>query len=265
MPRLAANLTLLFNEVAFPDRFQAAADAGFKAVEFLFPYEWPAGDIKACLDEAGLELVLFNSPPGDWEAGDRGSACDPRRMAEFRKSILLALDYAKILQPRCLHIMTGLTPVDVSKEQARECLLTNLAWATDLCSKEGVRALIEPLNLQDNPGYFLSDFGDAMALIEETKARGAIAPMLQFDIYHCAKIHGDVLDWLKRTAGEIGHFQIADPFKRQEPNPENLPLGQIFQTIDQLAEGTFLGCEYFPKESTQAGLVWTKSQPLISF
>jgi hydroxypyruvate isomerase len=265
MPRLNANLTLLFNEVAFPERFKAAADAGFKAVEFLFPYAWPALDIKEWLDEANLELVLFNAPPGDWNAGERGLACHPDHVDEFKENVELALDYAKALKPRCLHIMAGLSPKNFTAEEARQTLLCNLDWATHRCDEAGIQALIEPLNLGDNPGYFLHDFDDAIRLISDLRLMGKTAPKLQFDIYHCAKIYGDVLPWIKKTAGEIEHFQIADPLHRHEPNPVNLPLSEIFHLIDSEVPGVFVGCEYFPSKDTFRGLGWVEAYESTSF
>ncbi len=265
MPRLNANLTLLFNEVAFPERFRAAADAGFKAVEFLFPYAWPAEEIKQWLDEAELELVLFNAPPGDWEAGERGLGCHPDQVDKFKESIGLALEYAQVLKPRCLHIMAGLSPKYFAAEEARQTLLSNLDWAAQCCDEFGVQALIEPLNLLDNPGYFLHDFDDAIRLISDLRLMGKAAPKLQFDIYHCAKIYGEVLPWIKKTAREIKHFQIADPSQRDEPNPLNLPLSEIFQLIDSDVPGAFVGCEYFPSKGTLEGLKWTVLYESTSF
>ena len=265
MPRLAANLTLLFNELPFPERFDAAAAVGFKAVEFLFPYEHSAREVKEWLEAAGLEMVLFNAPPGDWEAGERGLACHPERRSEFEDSIELALEYATVLQPKNIHIMAGLTPASKSQVDASDTLLNNMTWATKRLHEAEVQALIEPLNLDDNPGYFLSDFNQAFGVIRQIKDAGFLAPKLQFDIYHCAKTHGEVLPFLETARSEIDHFQIADPLARNEPDPTNLPLDRIFEFLDLHVAEAFVGCEYFPQKSTKAGLKWIKSCKSASF
>ena len=265
MPRLAANLTLLFNELPFPERFKAAADAGFRAVEFLFPYEWPAEDVKRWLEEAKLELALFNAPPGNWAAGDRGLGCDPSKISEFQALIDQSLDYASVLEPKSLHVMAGLQPGSISRDEAVACFKENMAWTAKRMESLKVQPLIEPLNLDDNPGYLLSDFDEALTMIQSVEDLAGKGFRFQFDIYHCAKTHGDVMQCLNKVGDKIGHLQIANPNGRNEPDTQSLPLNEIFTAIERLDTELFVGCEYFPKTDTLSGLSWVNQAKYARF
>ncbi len=258
MPRFAANLSMMFTEYEFLDRFQAAANAGFEAVEFLFPYDWPKEELARRLEENNLQQVLFNLPPGDWEAGERGMACLPGREQEFRQSIDMALTYAHALNCPRLHCMAGLKPENTDYDQASECYKDNVTYAAGRCAKDGIELLIEPINPFDMPGFFLNDFAVAEQLIRDILATGQPAPGLQFDIYHCARIHGDVPAWLKQTCDLIAHFQIAGTPERHEPDRGNLDLEAILAEISNLSLDFWIGCEYRPAGRTEDGLGWIK-------
>ncbi len=256
MLRFAANLTTLFNEYPFPERFAAARAAGFDEVEFLFPYEWPADDIAHWLADADLRQVLFNQSPGDWEAGERGVACHPGRKAEFRGTFETALSYAATLKTPRIHAMTGLRLNGVSEADQRAALVANLIWGTARAADAGIDLLIEPLNPHNAPGYFLGDFGLALEMIEEVATVGDQAPKLQFDIYHCARIHGDIPAWIERCAPHIAHYQIAGIPDRHEPDIGELPLAEILAAAEAYTPGLSVGCEYIPVGRTEDGLGW---------
>lgn len=247
--RLSANISFLFAEWSFLDRFAAAADAGFTAVEFLFPYDHPADVLARRIQENGLEMALFNCPPGDWPGGERGIAALPGREAEFRRSIETALAYAEVLGVHRLHVMAGIAePAD---PLAAATYQRNLALAAELAGPRGARILIEPINGYDMPGYFLRDFETAANLVGDG---AAIA--LQFDIYHCHRIHGDVLERLQTLLPVTGHIQIAGVLHRQEPAEPALPLRAIFSCLDRAGYEGRVGCEYHPAKGTLAGLGW---------
>jgi hydroxypyruvate isomerase len=206
MPRFAANLTMMYNEHAFLDRFAAAAKDGFKAVEFLFPYDFRAGEIKARLEAHGLTQALFNAPPGDWAAGERGIASLPGREDEFRRSIETALDYTRVLGNRKLHVMAGLIGADQPRAKHREVYLKNLAYAAKAALEEGITVVIEPINTRDMPGFFLNRQDDAQAICAEV---GTPNLKVQFDCYHCQIVEGDLAVKLKRDMAGIGHIQVA--------------------------------------------------------
>lgn len=256
MPRFAANLSWLFNEHAFLDRFGAAAGAGFEAVEFLFPYEWPMDELADRLLGVGLKQVLFNLPAGDVDKDELGIACLPGRENEFRDSVEVALDYADVLGCPRLHCMSGVAPAGADHDQLRECYVENVAYAASLCADQGIELLIEPINNYDIPGYFLNDFDMALQVIEDIVARRMPAPRLQFDIYHCRRIHGDVVAWLQRSKAYIAHFQIAGTPGRNEPDVGDLPLAEILSTIDDYGFDCWVGCEYTPAGQTEDGLAW---------
>jgi len=251
MPRLAANLSMMFTEVPFAQRFQAAADAGFEAVEFLFPYDWPAEDIARWREDAGVEIVLFNLPPGAWEAGDRGLAALPDRRAEFRQSVTAAIGYAKILGTPRLHAMAGIASAEDPSQ--RSVYLDNLRFASELAERNGITLLIEPLNPRDMPGYFLSGFDLAAELLDEL---GCGNVRLQFDIYHRQILCGDMLKGLAGLLPRIGHIQIAAVPSRAEPGSGELDDFRILDALDEMGYGGFVGCEYRPAGSTMDGLGW---------
>ncbi|MBC7282305.1 2-oxo-tetronate isomerase [Hoeflea sp.] len=251
MPRFAANLSMMFTEHAFPDRFEAAAAAGFEAVEFLFPYEYPARDIAARRVGAGLEQALFNLPPGDWARGERGLAALPERKAEFRQSVRTALDYAAVIGAPRLHMMAGLA--DPGRSPHRAAYRDSLAFAADAAAERGVEVLIEPINGRDMPGYFLHDFDYAADLIADL---GRENIKLQFDIYHRQILCGDVIRGLEDLLPIIGHVQIASVPHRNEPGLGELDDFRVLRALDDLGYQGFVGCEYRPSGATLDGLGW---------
>ena len=256
MPRFAANLTMMYNEHGFLDRFAAAAQDGFKAVEYLFPFDFPATEIKARLDDLGLTQALFNAPPGDWAAGERGMASSPGREGEFRRTIDTALEYTRVLGNSKLHVMAGLVGADPSRERHRECYLQNLAYAAQTAQAEGVLIVIEPINTRDMPGYFLNRQDDAQAICAEV---GAPNLKVQFDCYHCQITEGDLAMKLKRDMAGIGHIQVAGVPERHEPDLGELNYPYLFKLIDTLGYDGWIGCEYRPRGGTSEGLGWLRS------
>lgn len=254
MPRFAANLTMMFTEHAFLDRFAAAADAGFEAVEYLFPYAFPAETIAARLSQAGLRQALFNMPPGDWDAGDRGLAALPARADEFRAALDKAIDYAGIIGTPLVHMMAGLA--DSRDEEARAAYASNLARAAEATAKAGLGLVIEPINGRDMPGYFLNNFDQALGFLSEI---GQPHVKLQFDIYHRQILHGDVTMALRAMMPVIGHIQIASVPERHEPMSGELNDRLIFAEIDRLGYQGYVGCEYRPAGRTEDGLGWLKA------
>ena len=253
MPRFCANLTMMFNEHAFLDRFAAAAKAGFKAVEFLFPYEFKATEIRARLDDNGLQQILFNMPPGDWPMGERGTACLPGRQAEFRDGVSRALDYATALGTKRLHCMAGLTPAGAAAGTAAALYANNLAWACEQAESAGVLVVIEPINHRDIPGFFLNTTGQATGLIE---AIGRDRLALLFDVYHCQVTEGDVTSRMAKLLPLIGHIQIADVPGRNEPGSGEINWAFVFGRMDAIGYDGWVGCEYRPAGETVAGLGW---------
>ncbi len=243
----AANLTMMFTEWAFLDRFAAAADAGFTAIEFQFPYAFEPDDIAARLETTGLALALFNLPPGDMAAGDRGLAALPERRVEFRASVALAQRYADALGATRLHVMSG--RARSNDPRARAAYADALRYAVE--TLDGIEVLIEPLNGTDNPGYFLDSFEAAAALIDELKLPTL---KLQFDVYHRQRMRGDVLAGLEALLPIIGHVQIASVPERAEPGSGELDDTRIFERLDSLGYRGFVGCEYNPARGTRAGL-----------
>lgn len=251
MPRFAANLTMMFNEVDFLDRFEAAAAAGFTAVEFLFPYDHPAAEIRRRAEAAGVEIVLFNMPPGDWMAGERGMAVFPERAEEFTASLNTAFEYAEVLSVPRLHMMAGIARAD--DPGARKRYQESLAEAATAAARQGIDVLIEPLNKRDMPGYFLNDFALAAEIIADLDQPNI---KLQFDIYHRQILHGDVVTALRDYAPIIGHIQIASVPHRHEPGTGELNDGRIFSEIGAIGYAGHIGCEYRPLTNTKAGLSW---------
>jgi hydroxypyruvate isomerase len=253
MVKLAANLTMLFNEVDFLDRFAAAAMAGFRAVEVLFPYDHPAARIAEELHRYDLELALINTPPGNWELGDRGLAALPDREAEYEASVATALDYARALGVRRLHVMSG--NADRSNAASVHAYRRSIDFACRAAAPFGIDILVEPLNGRDMPGYFLNDFPWTVAFIREL---GHANLKLQYDIYHRQILHGNVLQSLEALLPIIGHVQIAAVPDRHEPGSGELDDARILRTLDDLGYRGFVGCEYRPKGDTAAGLGWRR-------
>ncbi|MHA1529327.1 MAG: 2-oxo-tetronate isomerase [Alphaproteobacteria bacterium] len=247
MPSFAANLSMLFTERPFMARFEAAAAAGFEAVEFLFPYAHPAAGIRGALDRNGLVLALFNTPPGDWQAGERGLAALAGREAAFRDSVALALDYAAVLQPHRLHVMAGLA----EGVGARAVYLANLAHAAEMAGAQGL--CIEPINSRDIPGYHLNNSADAVAVLDVV---GAANLGLQFDLYHAQIMEGDLTRRLEALMPRIVHIQVAGVPERHEPDTGEVDFGHLFGVLDGLGYEGYVGCEYRPAGRTEDGLGW---------
>lgn len=251
MPRFAANLSMMFTEHAFLDRFQAAADAGFEAVEYLFPYAFPAETVATRLSQAGLKQALFNMPPGNWDAGERGLAALPDRAGDFRAALDKAIDYAGIIGTPLLHMMAGLA--DSRDERARAAYGESLQQAAEATARAGLGLVIEPINSRDMPGYFLNDFNQAAQLLSGI---GQPHVQLQFDVYHRQILHGDVIMALRAMMPVIGHIQIASVPDRHEPMSGELNDAMIFAEIDRLGYRGYVGCEYRPAGRTEDGLGW---------
>ncbi|CAH0343125.1 2-oxo-tetronate isomerase [Rhizobium sp. CECT 9324] len=253
MPKFAANLSMMFNEVPFLDRFAAAADCGFTAVEYLFPYDHPAEVVAERLRAAGLAQALFNMPAGDWDAGERGMAALPGREADFAEALDTAIAYAKVIGTPLLHMMAGLAPA--TDPEAIKAYRGNLKRATERTGEAGIGLVIEPINGRDMPGYFLNDFNRAVDVLNETNAAHV---KLQFDIYHRQILHGDVIMALRQMIPIIGHIQIASVPERHEPLTGELDDRRIFAEIDAIGYRGYIGCEYRPAGGTHDGLSWMK-------
>jgi len=254
MPKFAANLSMMFCEWPFLDRFAAAADAGFEAVEFQFPYAFPADEIAARVAPAGVKIVMFNLPPGDMAKGDRGLAAVPERVDEFRASVDLALDYAQTLGVDRLHLMAG--NGDPSDARAGAAYRDAIRYALDRLGPAGVTVLLEPINRRDFPGYYLSDFDAAERIIGDFATPRL---RLQYDIYHRQILRGDVLSGLEALLSTIGHVQVASVPLRQEPGSGEVNDALVFARLDALGYGGYVGCEYRPAAGTLEGLDWFAS------
>jgi 2-dehydrotetronate isomerase len=264
MPRFAANLSMLYPELEFLDRFEAAARDGFKGVEFLFPYACEARELAARLKSHSLQQVLFNAPPGDWERGERGLACLPGREAEFREGIANALRYAQALACPRIHVMAGLLPPGAQRDAVRPTYVSNLKWAATEAARVGLDILIEPINTRDIPGFFLNRQDQAHELLAEI---GAANVKVQMDLYHCQVVEGDVAMKIRQylPTGRVGHFQIAGVPERHEPDVGEMNYSYLFGVIDEVAKqcgwSGWVGCEYRPRRGAQpggtsAGLGW---------
>ena len=253
MPQFAANLTMLFNEVPFMERFEAAAKAGFKHVEFLFPYAFPAADIKARLDDNGLSLVLHNLPAGDWDAGERGIACHPDRVEEFRSGVAKAIEYAKVLGVKQVNCLVGKVPAGADEKAVHQTMVENLRFAAGELKNAGLRLLIEPINTFDIPGFALNRTEQALALIDEV---GSDNLFVQYDIYHAQRMEGELGATLEKNLARIGHIQLADNPGRNEPGTGEINYPFLFKLIDRIGYTGTIGCEYKPAGATEAGLGW---------
>jgi hydroxypyruvate isomerase len=254
LPQLAANLSLMFAEQPFLDRFAAAADEGFRAVEFMFPYEWEPGTVAEMASAHGLETVLFNCPAGDWTAGERGLAALPDRVAECREGVTHALDYARALDCRKLHLMAGIVPDGADRAVMEGIFVENIRFAADLAAGDGIEILIEPINTRvDIPDYFHSSTGEAVALLDRAGRENA---RLQYDIYHMQIMEGDLIRRIEALLDRIGHIQIADNPGRGEPGTGEINFQTIFERLDAIGYSGHVGCEYRPMAETAAGLGW---------
>ena len=253
MAKFAANLSMLFTEVDFLDRFEAAAKAGFKGVEYLFPYDFEAAEIRKRLDDNGLAQVLFNLPAGDWGAGERGIACHPDRVEEFRSGVDRAIAYAKVLGNTQVNCLAGIKPEGVSDDQARQTLVENLRFAAEKLAAEGILLIAEPINTRDIPGFFLNRTAQALALFDEV---GSSNLKLQYDIYHMQIMEGDLAPTIEANLARIAHVQLADNPGRHEPGTGEINYPFLFAHLDRLGYDGWIGCEYKPKAGTQEGLGW---------
>ncbi len=255
MPKFAANLTMLFNEVPFMERFDKAAAANFKAVEFLFPYAFPIADIKAKLDQNKLTLVLHNMPAGNWEAGERGIACLPDRVEEFRKGVSNAVEYASALRVTQVNCLAGKAPQGVAHSVLQTTLIDNLKYAAAELKKAHIKLLIEPINTFDIPGFFLSGTQQAVDIITEV---GSDNLFLQYDIYHAQRMEGELANSIQKHLSKIAHIQLADNPGRNEPGTGEINYAYIFAMLDRIGYTGWIGCEYKPAATTEAGLGWFK-------
>jgi hydroxypyruvate isomerase len=253
MPKFAANLTMLFNEVDFLDRFQAAAGAGFRGVEYLFPYDFDKDQLAACLTDHGLVQVLHNLPAGDWAAGERGLGCLPDRTTEFRDGVGRAIDYATALGCLQVNCLAGLAPEGADPEQLHATLVDNLRFAAAALAAEGIRLLIEPINTRDVPGFYLNRSAQALEIIAEV---GSDNLFLQYDVYHMQIMEGDLAPSLEAHLARIAHIQIADTPGRHEPGSGEINYPFLFDHLDRIGYAGWIGCEYKPTATTQAGLGW---------
>jgi hydroxypyruvate isomerase len=253
MPKFAANLSMLFTEHPLLARFERAAAAGFTAVELQFPYDHAADEIKAQLDAHGLQLVLHNLPPGDWAAGERGIACHPDRVAEFRDSVARGVAYARALGVGQLNCLAGKVPAGVADQTLRRTLVDNLRFAAGELKKAHIKLLIEPINSFDMPGFYVNRTAQALAILDEVGADNAY---LQYDLYHAQRMEGELATTVERHLARIAHIQIADNPGRNEPGTGEINFAFLFRHLDRIGYGGWVGCEYKPATTTEAGLGW---------
>ena len=256
MPIFAANLTMLFTEAPFLERFELAARAGFEHVEFLFPYAFPAAELKARLEANSLKLVLHNLPAGDWDGGERGIACLPDRVDEFRTGVARAIEYARSLGVAQVNCLAGKVPLGATEEMLRRTFVANLRFAATELKRAGIRLLIEPINTFDIPGFFLNRTAQALAIIDEV---GSDNLFVQFDLYHSQRMEGELSGTLSKHLTRIAHVQLADNPGRNEPGTGEINYPFLFAHLDRLGYKGFVGCEYKPAGATQAGLGWMQA------
>ena len=261
MPKFAANLTMLFNELPFLDRFAAAKAAGFGGVEFLFPYEFEKVALREKLDRYGLVQVLHNLPAGNWAAGERGIAVLPDRVAEFRAGVERAIDYARALDCRQLNCLAGIAPAGAHTKTLHRVFVDNLRFAADALAKHNIRLLIEPINTRDIPGFFLSRTQQAQDIISEV---GSDNLFIQYDIYHMQVMEGDLAPTIRKHLGRIAHIQLADNPGRNEPGTGEINFPYLFRYLDEIGYAGWIGCEYKPKTATEESLEWLASQAVAA-
>lgn len=256
MPTFSANLSMLFTELPFLDRFAAAGEAGFSAVEFLFPYSFDPHELAVCAKRASVDIVLHNLPAGNWEAGERGIACDPARMWEFRDGVIVGAEYARLLDCPRLNCLAGIPPAALEQARARHTLIDNLAFAARHLEGKNLELLVEPINTRDTPGFYISRTEQALELIDEV---GANNLKLQYDIYHAQVMAEDPVQTFEAFLPRIGHIQVADNPGRNEPGTGEIKFDSIFRRLDELGYRGWVGCEYRPLRSTSDGLTWLKA------
>lgn len=253
MPRFAANLSMLFTEHAFLDRIKPAAKAGFQAVEFQFPYAFEAQEIAQRLKDHGLQAVLHNLPAGDWQAGERGIACHPDRVDEFKAGVAQAMVYAQVLGVPQLNCLAGIAPARVADNVLRSTLIANLRYAAQELQHAGLKLLIEPINTFDIPGFYVNRTGQALDLLKEVGADNAY---IQYDVYHAQRMEGELANTLRTLLPRIAHIQVADNPGRHEPGSGEINFAYLFAHLDRLGYDGWVGCEYRPATTTEAGLAW---------
>jgi hydroxypyruvate isomerase len=256
MPKFAANLTMLFNEHPFLDRFEAAAKAGFKAVEFLFPYPYSVADLRQRLQAHGLQLVLHNLPAGDWDAGDRGTACHPDRVDEFRAGVARGIEYGTALGVPHLNCLAGKAPPGIDDGTLRRTFVANLRHAAAELKKAKLNLLIEPINRFDIPGFYLNTTAQAVSILDEVGADNAY---VQYDIYHAQRMEGELANTLSAQLARIGHIQLADNPGRNEPGSGEINYAFLFKHLDRIGYRGWVGCEYKPAARTEDGLGWIQT------
>jgi hydroxypyruvate isomerase len=259
MPKFAANLTMLFGEMPFLDRFAAAKAAGFSGVEYLFPYEFEKAALREQLQQHGLTQVLHNLPAGNWAAGERGIAILPDRVDEFRDGVAQAIDYAKALDCRQVNCLVGITPAEADLFELNEVLVNNLRFAADALARQRIRLLIEPINTLDIPGFFLNGTRQAVQIISDVRSENLF---IQYDIYHMQVMEGDIARSLQKHLARISHVQLADNPGRNEPGTGEINYPFLFRYLDQIGYRGWVGCEYKPRTTTAEGLGWHAMQTM---
>ena len=260
MPRFAANLSMLFTEQDFLARFKAAADAGFEGVEYLFPYEFSSAEIKAQLDAHGLTQVLFNLPAGDWAKGERGLACHPDRTEEFRAGVKLAIAYAEVLGNTQINCLAGIRPQGIDDKTLEKTFVANLKYAAEKLQAVGIKLVMEAINTRDIPGFYLNNTAQALSIREQV---GSDNLFLQYDIYHMQIMEGDLARTMAAHLEEINHIQLADNPGRNEPGTGEINYRFLFEHLDRIGYPGWVGCEYKPLTTTEAGLGWLKTHNTI--
>ena len=253
MPKFAANLTMMFNEVAFLDRFAAAAQAGFAGVEYLFPYDFDATDLAERLESHDLTQVLHNLPAGNWAAGERGIAILPERQAEFREGVARAIDYASKLNCRQVNCLAGIAPKDADPKVLRKTFVENLRYAAGELERAGIKLLIEAINTRDIPGFYLKNTLQALDFLDEVRSDNLF---LQYDIYHMQIMEGDLAPTMEKYLSRIAHIQLADTPGRHEPGSGEINYAFLFEHLDRIGYAGWIGCEYKPSSTTAEGLAW---------
>lgn len=253
MPKFSANLSFLFNEVPFMERFAAAAETGFRAVEYMAPYPYAASELKAALEINGLTQGLFNLPAGNLDGGERGMACIPGREAEFRSGVATAIDYAHALGCRKVNCLAGKLPAGVSREGAKVTMIKNLSYAAAELKREGIRLVTEPINSFDMPGYFVNRTAEALEILDAVDSDNLF---IQYDVYHAQRMEGELGNTLRNLAARIGHIQIADNPGRHEPGTGEINYDWLLRHIDAIGYDDWIGCEYIPATTTRAGMHW---------
>ena len=261
MPKFAANLSFLYSDLDFLGRFAAAARSGFQGVEYLFPYAFPKEQIVEALQQNNLKQVLHNLPGGQWEAGERGIACHPDRVGEFKEGVDQAIEYARALKCDQINCLAGITPANVPATKAHETLVENLKYAAPRLGAHNIKLLIEPINIYDIPGFFLRTSAQALALMDEAREPNLY---LQYDIYHMQRMEGNLADTMEKNLQRIAHVQVADVPGRHEPGTGEIRYEFLFQRLENIGYTGWIGCEYKPLKTTEEGLGWMTASLALS-